>query len=1124
MWYRLGRAAPEYHRFHQPFLWLVDFVKHLIGFFSCHEQVSLHDLKDDFCQWLTGLHGDDLSFKTWHKRYRNTDFRHAIIAHAKFLYWQMEQLDEGFEHHPLWSEVLPGWSENGRWIAVPDQPNKRIDTVVSPYVFESFRDFQFGKFLKSRTPVFRRYDTISGEWTIPSNQPVRTQSSARSLTRQDTDGRIPEVSIGDVVVFDLDEKAKRNNEDKEWFAYVQDVQIRKQKQVLWIIWLYRPTDTTCVNGLYPLCNELFLSDHCECQNPPIAVEEVCGKAAVTFFGSPDNDKTDYFVRQKYVSKDASFVSLQQSDFQCECRHSQAHASHDYEIGDTVLIGQALPSRRKVLEPVEIVNLSPKDAFGYFQVRVLARRARDFNMASAAPNELVYTHRLMNVLFKDINRRCHIRFFSVEDRDTGKIPEPYCCKGTADAFFICMQEGPIDEELAPLAIPYPSSLKQGFDPKQPIDLPKLRGMDLFCGGGSFGRGLEEGCAVEHKWAIDWDTPAIHTYRANLASPEQTALYHGSVDEYLAQAMKGKTNRLIAQPGEVDFISAGSPCQGFSNANKNKSSEKSLRNCSKIASVVSYIDFYRPKYALLENVSGVSSSKNNVLAQIICALVGMGYQTRQCFLHAGTYGSPQTRARVFILIAAPGLTPLSEPPHSHSYPPNSSERSLGKTKDLAIIAPRCEYVTPFKYCTAAEAIDDLPHNSDARDISIPFPDHRPSSLGNEQHEKQLRTSCIPRYPRCQTLALANAKDLVPRALLKNEAFLNNTERSNPEKSRSWKRIDPEAAIPCVTTAICPDDSRIGQWVHWDHDRCLTVMEARRAQGIPDHEVLIGSPAQQWKIVGNSVARQVALAFGMSLRAAWLKNHSMLPTVTLPHSEEAKKQARTSKVGIRGLVASSPSSIKEYRDVKRKKSSQRLLIQNTISLQKQRPDSGERLNHNTPRDRLLPSIARVSEDLSVQHRSRTEEAQDTPDEADELAVSNLIVISSDSETDVKGQSHSNLADSHINRRLTMPSKRVSNILTSASTAPKKKRRHTSSTPCLTSEVKAKRQKTLLLEDSDSESNCSSTDTLQQANVAASLQRTRRKLVQAKYVTNLASRKTPFQRLSVENKSTVYIIDESE
>jgi DNA (cytosine-5)-methyltransferase 1 len=59
----------------------------------------------------------------------------------------------------------------------------------------------------------------------------------------------------------------------------------------------------------------------------------------------------------------------------------------------------------------------------------------------------------------------------------------------------------------------------------------------------------------------------------------------------------------------------------------------------------------------------------------------------------------------------------------------------------------------------------------------------------------------------------------------------------------------------------------------DRLITVMEARRAQSFPDDEVLLGNNAQAFKIVGNSVARSVALAWGVSMRYAYLEQHNIL-----------------------------------------------------------------------------------------------------------------------------------------------------------------------------------------------------------------------------------------------------------
>ena len=49
----------------------------------------------------------------------------------------------------------------------------------------------------------------------------------------------------------------------------------------------------------------------------------------------------------------------------------------------------------------------------------------------------------------------------------------------------------------------------------------------------------------------------------------------------------------------------------------------------------------------------------------------------------------------------------------------------------------------------------------------------------------------------------------------------------------------------------------------------MEARQAQGFPDHEVLVGSAADKWKVIGNSVPCTVSLALGLSLQNVWLKS---------------------------------------------------------------------------------------------------------------------------------------------------------------------------------------------------------------------------------------------------------------
>jgi len=67
-------------------------------------------------------------------------------------------------------------------------------------------------------------------------------------------------------------------------------------------------------------------------------------------------------------------------------------------------------------------------------------------------------------------------------------------------------------------------------------------------------------------------------------------------------------------------------------------------SLIASYLSYCDFYRPKFFLLENVRNfVSFKRSMVLKLALRCLVRMGYQCTFGVLQAGCYGVPQTRRR-------------------------------------------------------------------------------------------------------------------------------------------------------------------------------------------------------------------------------------------------------------------------------------------------------------------------------------------------------------------------------------------------------------------------------------------------------------------------------------------------
>jgi len=877
-----------------------------------HEEVTLHQFRESFYKSLQTLYGSDAQFTSWWKSYGDEDFRRIVVAHANFLFCQASQVDWNLEGHPLWSEIhpkllraVPEQVERGAdkdLFAISDEGGETISrrkTTVTPYVYDCFKHLPWAKFLYCQIPSVGHTHHVKKPPSSLGTDPascidvrITEGSSLNVLECRDC------IRVGDVVALPLDKNSPWKTDDTVWYAYVQGVaDTEKGRRLLSLLWLYRASDTECLQMCYPFANELFLSDHCNCGDLPVYAQEVQRRVRLAFFGGPYTQDVEFFVRQKYVQGDGAWNTLQESDLKCSCGKRNDDLRR-YSVGDTLLvkIGQSL-------EPAVLIEYDPDGLQGKIKIRRLLRKQRDYGYRNAAPNELVFTERLQNLPKAGINRTCHIRFYGEHQ----KIPSPYDRQGTGDCYYIIFKESLKGAGLEPLTAP-PALMRQGWDPLTVIPKAPMLGLDIFCGGGNFGRGLEEGDAVEFDWAVDWYNEAIHTYQANLKHQDEAAIFHGSVNDFLTQAMRGTKNHRVAPYGEVEVIAAGSPCQGFSLANLRKGNDRALFNISMVASVVAFVDFYRPKYALLENVKGmaIGSDTENVFAQVICSLVGLGYQVRTFSLDAWNFGSPQSRTRIFIAITAPGLTPLPEPPHTHSHPDSIKGASLGKMANGLRSSSRYSTPTPFDYVTTAEAAQGLPQ-TDARTACIPFPDHKMSRTLSTL--ARVTVSCVPKFPGGSSFI--RAKDRMPQAQVDAWNWDNNIK--SRKNSRSWQRVRGNALMPTVLTKPMPEDGLCGNCVHWNEDRLLTIMEVRRGQGFPDHEILIGLPGEQWKIVGNSVARTVALALGMSLRTAWLANDTPSEDVTCATTASTVNGSAVHESRVSSeLAAVDPEAVRRAKDI--------------------------------------------------------------------------------------------------------------------------------------------------------------------------------------------------------------------
>ncbi|KFM81899.1 DNA (cytosine-5)-methyltransferase PliMCI, partial [Stegodyphus mimosarum] len=172
--------------------------------------------------------------------------------------------------------------------------------------------------------------------------------------------------------------------------------------------------------------------------------------------------------------------------------------------------------------------------------------------------------------------------------------------------------------------------------------KLNVLDVFAGCGGLSQGFHEAGIAETLWAIEKDETAAQAFRLNFPN---CAVFSEDCNLLLRMVMEGKEatykGQKLPQKGDVHMLCGGPPCQGFSGMNRFNSRQYSLFKNSLIVSYLSYCDYYRPRFFILENVRNFVSFKRNMILKLtLRCLIHMGYSCTFGVLQAGNYGVPQT----------------------------------------------------------------------------------------------------------------------------------------------------------------------------------------------------------------------------------------------------------------------------------------------------------------------------------------------------------------------------------------------------------------------------------------------------------------------------------------------------
>jgi DNA (cytosine-5)-methyltransferase 1 len=180
--------------------------------------------------------------------------------------------------------------------------------------------------------------------------------------------------------------------------------------------------------------------------------------------------------------------------------------------------------------------------------------------------------------------------------------------------------------------------------------------FFSGGGGMDLGFEKAgyeifsCMDIESWACD--TLKVNHPNALIIGPP---IYSGNIKKISPKEYSEITNVTV---GSIDVFTGGPPCQPFSQAAAQrflKGDERFKRKGfddhekgTLLFDYINYIEYFKPKVFVLENVPGLLSLDDGVqLSEALSRLRAIGYKhTEPKITEAANYGVPQYRSRLII----------------------------------------------------------------------------------------------------------------------------------------------------------------------------------------------------------------------------------------------------------------------------------------------------------------------------------------------------------------------------------------------------------------------------------------------------------------------------------------------
>jgi DNA (cytosine-5)-methyltransferase 1 len=357
---------------------------------------------------------------------------------------------------------------------------------------------------------------------------------------------------------------------------------------------------------------------------------------------------------------------------------------------------------------------------------------------------------------------------------------------------------------------------------------LKVADFFCGTGGFSNGFAQTGAFEVVLGLDIKKASVETFSAN--EPNAVAIN----DDIRNIKVRQVADLLGKARNSIDVMVGGPPCQGFSSIRPYRSINEDDRRNNLFEQFILFVDFFRPKFVVFENVVGLQHHKQGkTLASILSALQGLGYVTDTAVLNAVMYGVPQKRERLIVLARWGKIKPCLPQPRFR-YDGRSMGGRLAQPTGLLFEDDLPPSVT------VGDAICDLPP-VEAGESATTYLSVRPSAYAKARRKA------------CKVLALHRATRHTPRMLeIVKQAGTNRWALpdglTTSGFSTCYSRLTADGPSTTITVNfVHPASNRC---IHPTQHRALTPREGARLQSFDDDFEFCGTRTEIVKQIGEAV----------------------------------------------------------------------------------------------------------------------------------------------------------------------------------------------------------------------------------------------------------------------------------